>query len=133
MRYYHRHSFFPLVIILLTLLLGVFMLLTVSRQTAPPADEQTTTPVDAQAYRVSLVDLLTTFEAGIALAPDDPAKLVVAERALTDLLALRVPPEDKQLHLDFALTLTKIQTALKSDDTNIDAFLLEIQTIKGGL
>ena len=134
MRYYHRHSFFPLVIILLTVLLGLFILLTVSRERASLSSvQETIVPVDADLYHTQLVTLLTRFETEVSLASDDLAKLVIAERALADLLALRVPLDGKELHLELALLFTKIQTALKSEDRSVDTLLSEIHAIKEAL
>lgn len=135
MRYYHRHSFFPLVIILLTLLLGVFIIMTVSRDQTQTTESQTDTvvPVDAAVYRTDLVGLITTFETDVALTQDAQAQTLAAEQAFTSLVALRVPPEDKQLHLNLALLFTRMQTVLKSDDPSIDALLLELQVIKQSL
>lgn len=131
MRYYHRHSFFPLVIILLTLLLGVFMLFSIDRENARPTSvEETLTPVDPQTYRDSLLSLITTFETNFAQARDDASRLFVAQQAFVDLLDLRVPPEDKQRHLELALLFTKIQTTLKSGDPDVEALVLELQAIK---
>lgn len=131
MRYFHRHSFFPLVIILLTLLLGVFIIMTVARdqvQTVKPQTE-VVVPVDADVYRADLINLITAFETDVVLTADTAAQSA-SEQAFTSLLDLRVPPEYKQLHLNLALLFTRIQTILKTDDPNIDALLLELQEIK---
>ncbi|MFA4845525.1 MAG: hypothetical protein WC654_03130 [Patescibacteria group bacterium] len=132
MRYYHRHSFFPLVIILLTLLLGLFMVLTLSRESLLTAfpEEEITAPVDAQFYRGELLGVITTFEIDVGLASDDLATLIVVERAFEGLLALRVPPENKQLHLELALIFSKMQTTLKGEDRNIEAMLAQLQALK---
>ncbi len=131
MRYYHRHSFFPLVIILLTFLLGAFMAVTLNRESSPVASvQEVIVPVDAQLYHDELVNLLVTFETDFALASDDVEKLVVTERAFTNLLALRVPLGGKQVHLELALLFTKIQAVLKSEDRDTSLLLSEIQVIK---
>ena len=131
MRYYHRHSFFPLVIILLTLLLGAFMTVTLNRESSPAASvQEVIVLVDADAYHDELVNLLTTFETDFSLTSDDVEKLVVTERAFTNLLALRVPLEGKQVHLELALLFTKIQAVLKSEDRDTSLLLSEIASIK---
>lgn len=132
MRYFHRHSFFPLVIILLTLLLSVFIIMTVARDQVQTVKLQTevVVPVDADVYRADLINLITAFETEVVLTADTAAQSVASEQAFTSLLDLRVPPEYKQLHLNLALLFTRIQTILKTDDPNIDALLLELQEIK---
>jgi hypothetical protein len=134
MRYYHRHSFFPLIIILLTLLLGAFMVLTLTRE--PDTSGQTgevVLPVDAQAYREALLEVVSTFETDVALAIDPSTQLVVAQKAFSDVIALRVPPDKKDVHLSLALLFTRIHTTLKSAEPSIDALLLELSAIKQAL
>jgi hypothetical protein len=131
MRTYHRHSFFPLVIILLTLLLGAFMAVTLNRESVPAFSvQEVMVPVDGGLYHDELVNLLTTFQTDFSLASTDGEKLVVTEQAFMHLLSLRVPLEGKQMHLELALLLTKIQTVLKSEVRDPSVLLDEIQAIK---
>ncbi len=132
MRYYHRHSFFPLVIILLSLLLGFFIFLTVSRE-RPVVEQTSVAPVDEQSYREELMLLLTTFETDMNAAPDNAGKLSIAQSTFAEVIALRVPPEEKDLHLSLALALSNIQTALKGSDPDISIYVLQIQTITESL
>lgn len=118
----------------MTLVLGAFMFLTLGRgETQTSVQEEASGAIDAQAYRKELLSLAATFQTDIASAPDDLTKLVVAQRALENLLSLRVPPEFKEPHLRFALILTRIQNTLTSGDRDIASALADLQTLRESL
>lgn len=126
MRIHHRHSFFPLIIILLTLGLILFMFYALTFE-----EEQTTTttsvitveeeiPVDTETYRSDLVYVLAVFDDTYSTANDDLSKLVATESAIANLLDMKVPTEYKELHLELAVAFNQIQAGLRSSERSVD-------------
>lgn len=132
MRYYHRHSFFPLVVIVLSVLLAGLIYWSVQQQapTASPITQQEVEPVDPAAYRDSLAQIVVTFDERMSSSQDDLDKLLAAQTALAGLLELRVPVEFKDLHLALAVAFSDIEKALQSEERNIDASLDQINVLK---
>lgn len=125
---FHRHSFFPFVVVLLSLTLAGLIYWSVQNS---PSETQTISlqevePVNPDAYRDGLSDIVKTFQERVASSQDDLDKLLATQTALTGLLELRVPTEFKDLHLTLAVALSQIQDALESDDRNIDEPLAQI-------
>ena len=124
---FYRHSFFPFVIIILSLALAG--LIYWSTQTQPPSSSvliQEVEPVDPEVYQERLSDIVTTFIQRTSDSQDDLEKLLAVQTALAGLLDLRVPVQFKDLHLSLAVSLSQIQTALESDDRNIEEPLAAI-------
>lgn len=133
MRYYHQPFFFPLVLILLTLLLSVFMVWALGQEPTASDDLreiQPTPSVDAQVYQAEVAHMLQTFHDRFATAEDDDTKLLTAQTTLESLLNLRVPAELKDFHLDLALAFHQIQIALQAADDSVDDPLARIESLK---
>lgn len=125
---FHRHSFFPFVVILLSLVLAGLIYWSVQN---PPSEIQTiirqeVESIDQDAYRDDLSSIVKTFNERMDASQDDLEKLLATRMALAGLLELRVPAEFKDLHLTLAVALSQIQDALESDDRNIDEPLVKI-------
>lgn len=115
MKFHQRHSFFPLVLGLLTLGLIVLMFYAFAgrrpSETTPPVQLN---PVTTQEYEQSIQSLMSTFVVTYDESTDDLSRLVLVEQTLQQLLALRVPAEDKQTHLELAVGLNQMQQALRA-------------------
>lgn len=117
MRYYHRHSFFPLVVIVLTLLLCALMALTlVSRGEPAQFVEEEAAVVDAGNYRDSITTVVREFKNKFAQAVDSAGQKRAGAQALQTLLNLRVPAEYKTLHLDLAVFLSSVESGSAISD-----------------
>ena len=115
MRYYQKHSFFPVIIILLTLLLGGFMFLVLRGSfTTEETSTQEIKLVNEDEYREGVSVALHTFEEQFSLSQDNAQKNLVTQQALAQLLELRVPAQYKELHLQLAIVWNQLQTALTS-------------------
>lgn len=115
MKFHQRHSFFPLVLGLLTL--GLIVLMFYAFAGRHPSETTPSTqpnPVSAQEYEQSLQALMSTFVVTYDESTDDLSRLVLVEQTLANLLALRVPAEDKQTHLELAVGLNQMQQALRA-------------------
>ncbi|TAL50073.1 hypothetical protein EPN81_03885 [Patescibacteria group bacterium] len=132
MRYYHRHSFFPLVIIFLSLLLAGLIYWSVKTQpsSSPAITQQEVESVDPQAYREALTQIVGTFDERMSSSQDDLDKLLAAQTALAGLLELRVPAEFKDLHLALAVAFSDMEKALQSEDRAIDVPLAQVSQLK---
>lgn len=115
MKLHHRHSFFPLVLGLLTLGLIVLMFYAFAgrrpSEATPPVQLN---PVSTEEYEKSLQTLMSSFVVAYDESADDLSRLVLVEQTLTNLLALRVPAEEKQTHLELAVGLNQMQQALRA-------------------
>ena len=114
MLFHRRHSFFPLVLALLTLLLIVLMFYAFTG-TQPTANRVTSevTPVSSQEYQQELRALIQSFIEQYGQKEDDILRLVLVEQTLQSLLSLRVPVEAKEMHLSIAVELNQMQQALR--------------------
>ena len=134
MRYYHRHSFFPLVVIVLSVLLAGLIYWSVQKQGEVGGKvaevDKVEESIDPATYRDSLAQIVATFDERMSSSQDDLDKLLAAQTALAGLLELRVPAEFKDLHLALAVAFSDIEDALQSQDRNIDASLAQISELK---
>ncbi len=133
---YHKQSLFPLAIIFLTLALAGLMIFVIQE----PVDDGSVSSVDTETaeeitvdpdvYREDLAQVLSVFETRLEEASDDLAKLVATETAQASLLALRVPVEYKELHLDLVIVFNDIQSALRSADRSLESSLADLEALK---
>lgn len=132
MRYYQKHSFFPVVIILLTLLLGGFMFFVLRGSfTQEQSTIQEPKLVNEDDYRDGVSGILQSFEEQFAVSQDNAQKRLATQSALNALLELRVPVEYKDLHLQLAITWNQIQTVLQDNSENeLDASFKTIEQLK---
>ena len=132
MRYYQKHSFFPVVIILLTLSLAGFMFV-VFRGSMTRGDSvvQEIKPVNEDDYRQKISEVLQVFGEQFMASEDNAQKNMVTQQALDQLLEQRVPAQYKDLHLQLAIVWNQLQTALASgsqDDVSVS--LKKIEQLK---
>ena len=134
MRYYHRHSFFPLVVIVLSVMLAGLIYWSVQQPGEVGGKvakvDKVEESIDPATYRDSLAQIVATFDERMSSSQDDLDKLLAAQTALAGLLELRVPAEFKDLHLALAVAFSDIEDALQSQDRNIDASLAQISELK---
>lgn len=131
MRFYHRHSFFPLIVIVLSLALAGLIYWSVQHESSagPGITVQEVEPVDPEEYRAALKDIVKTFTERLASSSDDLDKLLATQTALAGILELRVPVEFKDLHLSLAVAFSDIEKSLQREDRNIDAALTRIDEL----
>lgn len=131
MRNIHKHSLFPVAVLLLTAALGVFIYLTVT--STPDAAEpsavnmEEVTPVDEGEYTQEMQAIVEKFFEAMETSEDDLDALIAAESAQYSMLNIRVPAEYRDTHLQIALALTEIQLELKEDERNIDPLIEDLQ------
>jgi hypothetical protein len=131
MRYYQKHSFFPVIIILLTVSLAGFMFFVLRGSLAQTSTIQEPKPVNEEDYREGVSAILQTFEEQFSVSQDSAQKRLATQTALSALLELRVPVEYKDLHLQLAIAWNQIQTALQGNsEDELDAPLKTIEQLK---
>jgi hypothetical protein len=113
MIFHKRHSFFPLVLAMLTLGLFVLMFYAFTGKQTINRVAQETTLVSSQAYQKELGSLTDSFIKQYPKKEDDLSRLVLIEQTLASILSLRVPAEAKELHLNLAIELNQMQQALR--------------------
>jgi len=120
MKFYHRHSFFPFVLAVLTLALVVFMFYAFTDTPLGSSQpEQVLNPVSDEQYQKELRLLTTEFIDSYQKATDPSSRNVLVDQALSSLLALRVPSQNKELHLDLAIDLSQ----LRQDESTFPRFV----------
>lgn len=108
---FHRHpSFFPVVIILITLGLGAFMLYGLKPSPAPvaPAESSALSGAEYGQAMLRISDALDTTKQKVDAAAVD--------QALTKLLQLHVSAELQERHLNSAMFLLKWRDAITTGD-----------------
>lgn len=121
MFFHHRHhSYYPAVIALLSLALGVLMFLTLRQ--SPSSDETPPSPsaVTEADYRTEAHAVVAPFLAGYQSAPTDVARLVAVEDALAGLTALTVPATYRDAHLGLAVSFALMRDGLRGEDGALD-------------
>ncbi len=118
MRYYHRHSLFPLVVVILSLLLVGFMYLTFEK---PISNQSLLVPTETQEvseedYKAGLKNLVVSFQDQFEKSNDGLSQLILVESALKSLLDLRVPFQYKDLHLEIVVALNAMKIELLSEN-----------------
>lgn len=111
----HKKSFFPVVIILLTCVLGIFIFSVFSHRSKSVSTE--TTMISKSVYESTVKSYMDDFTVKFGSTSDDVAKLSLVENVLTNLLNLRVPSEDKDIHLGLVIGLNQIKEELNTKQT----------------
>lgn len=129
---FHRRSFFPLVVIVLSLGLAGLIYWSVQNppRETPAITQQEVESVDPEAYRSDLAQIMKTFHERVGSSQDDLDKLRATQTALAGLLELHVPAEFKDLHLSLAVAISQIQQSLERGDQNIDEPLAQIAQLE---
>ncbi len=113
--FHQRHSFFPLVLAGLTLVLIIFMFYAFTEQGREPVSVmREPSPVSAQAYEKQWQQITQAFEEMYPNQSDDLARLVLTEQTIRELLELRVPAQQKDFHLSLVIELNQIAQALRA-------------------
>ncbi len=121
--HHHHRSFFLPILALLTVGLVVFMFYSLTDSfKAPEFSKQVITSVSSQEYTNDIKSIGEKFVESYQVAENDIAKLVLVENTLSELLALRVPAEFKETHLEFAVLLSQMQTELRSQKDASESF-----------
>lgn len=101
MRLFHRRrSYYPLVVALLTLALGIFAYAALAPRAPVPAEVPA---VSEAGYREAARGVVAAFRGSSAAASDEIGRRVAAEVALRDLTELTVPVAYKSFHLGLAV------------------------------
>jgi hypothetical protein len=120
--HHHHRSPFPLIVILLSMALIVFMFFAFTdngQQEAKTNFEQTIAVTD-KGYQKELTSVIKDFYSSQETSESDLEILISVEQTLSTLLSMKVPAEQKSLHLELALSLNMMQSGLKSEERNGD-------------
>lgn len=118
MFFHQRRSYYPLVIALLTLGLGLLMYMTLHKtavEPPPPAPAVTESDYRAEVYGV-VAPFLATYQA----ADTDVKKQVAVEVALQNLTDLIVPASHRDVHLSLAVSLALMRDGLNGEAGALD-------------
>lgn len=128
---FHRHSFFPLVVVVLSLALaGLIYWSTQGEAPSSSISVQEVELVDADSYRDDLSGVVREFEIRMASAQDDAQRLQDVQTALASVLALRVPTQFKDLHLALAVALSEMENTLESGGHDLTQPIQKIAELK---
>lgn len=130
MRFYHRRSVFPFIIVGLTIGLIVLMYYAFTGQMTrrvPVVSEPS--PISVSEYTTKLKQLSETFIKNYSEQSDDSARLLLVEQTLQTVLDMRVPAEYKDLHLSFVIKLHSLQQALKGQGEEAQATFVTLEEL----
>ena len=114
MLFHQRHSFFPLVLAGLTIVLVVFMFYAFTGQISPNVVIiPEAPPVSDAEYQDELTAVMSVFIENYQHQTDNLTRLVLVEQTLEKLLTIRVPADRKEVHLSLAVELNQMQQALR--------------------
>lgn len=113
-------SFFPYIILALTLMLVAGFVFTASpkstRQSSPLAETEQISDVH---YQAALQTVLKKFTTAFDVAVDESLRASVTDQTLSTLLSMRVPAEERELHLALAIALQKIKQGFISNPQDV--------------
>ena len=131
--FHQRRSFYPLVIAILTLALGVLMFYTLSQSAINPsglkslgnqgnqASQVSPTPAVTDAeYRTNAHAVIAPFLVSYAAATNDGIKLGLVEDALAALMPITVTASQKDVHLALAVSLTLMRDGLRGEEGSLE-------------
>lgn len=124
--WHRRRSYFPFLIILLSIGLLLFMFYSLSyKQSAPRLQPIDPEVISSREYQSHVRALITTFDEQMIPAQDVESRRVVVAQTLSSLLLLRVPVEFQQAHLQLALSLNAMNESFDSENANFDSALVQ--------
>ncbi len=118
-----KRSYFPMVILFLSLGLVLFMVysLTYTNTNSKKIKEslEVAEAININEYRVEMQNIIASYESEYQNTDDDLSKLIVVEKIIGKLLAIRVPDGYKEMHLELVVNLNTIKQALRSTKRDI--------------
>ena len=127
----HHKSFFPFILIGLTLALMVFMVFAFSKNPEPITEPATQTDpvVTDEDYRKEIKTVISDYEQRSSQAETDLQHLVVVEDALENVLAIKVSAGYRDIHLEIATSLFQIASGLRGEEGTIESGQSRLETI----
>ncbi len=110
----HKRPWFLLFVFFLSAALGVLIFFSYTanvQQTKPPVE---TPIVSDEAYQKELTISVKSFLTSYSAVGDDGAKSALVQSFLNQLLHMRVPAQEKDLHLELALSLQQMKEGLQN-------------------
>lgn len=105
-----RYSFFPFILLALTLVLvTTFVFLASPKQNNQKTIRSEESVVSEERYQQALKAVLKKFVSVYDAATSDADRSQIVESTLNALLSMRVPANEKDLHLELAITLQKMK------------------------
>ncbi|KKR56120.1 hypothetical protein A2332_01130 [Candidatus Uhrbacteria bacterium RIFOXYB2_FULL_41_18] len=115
---FRRYAYaFPIILIVLTILLIVFMVKTLISDVPSEVQESEDIPVvvTSEGYQTSVSEILSSFSFAFGEAQTELEKGVLVDNALNDVLTLRVPSDFQQAHLDLVFGLNALREVLQGE------------------
>ena len=131
--FHKRRSFYPLVIALMTLTLGLLMFFALSRSGAPFANDRTAvspTPAVTDAdYRTNAHAVIAPFLLAYDATANDGVRLAAVEDALAALMPITVTASYKDVHLGLAVSLSQMRDGLRGEAGSLDTGYAKLKGI----
>ena len=117
-------------VVVLTLTLGLAVSFSLYPRPSAPAEA----PVapSSEAYRASVKGILDGFDGAYASSSSDLAKLAAVEQALSRLLALTVPGEERGIHLAAATALNQMAQGLRGASGALERGTKALEAARAG-
>jgi len=115
-----RPSFFPFILLALTLILVTAFVFSASPKTSvQKTNKSSVSTVSDEQYQTALTAVLKKFVSVYDAAASDTEKTQAVQNTLNSLLSMRVPAEEKDLHLELALALQKMKQGFATNPQDI--------------
>lgn len=116
MMFHHHHARFGFLVavFLLSLGLGSFIYFT-AHSDPTPSSAVSLRPPTADEYRASVRPVVDEMQRAYGASKDLRSRQHAVETALEQLLDIRVPAEEKDVHLELALSLQMVRVGLVGD------------------
>ena len=109
----HKHNWFPGITLLLSLVLvGLIIFSMMTKAPSVQKSTQTGPTVSESAYQTDMQKTVQTFLTSFSGATSDTERTAAVQSALDALLRMRVPADDKDLHLELAISLQNMKERL---------------------
>lgn len=109
---FHKRSWFPFAVLFLSLVLGVFVFFSFYTKQTQTISQTQPTRISDVTYQHELTSNVTSFLDAYPKAIDDSARYNLVQTMLNQLLRMRVPAQEKDLHLELALSLQQMKEGL---------------------
>lgn len=124
----HHKTWFPVIVIALTALLGLFIYSVFKERIEISATPE---PVTVAVYEAQVKASVGTLLADLSAAASDADRLARVQKAREDLLQLLVPAVKKDLHLEMVMILTQWIAGLQGDAAKLVAAPARWQILYG--
>ncbi|MEK7452533.1 MAG: hypothetical protein AAB664_04285 [Patescibacteria group bacterium] len=117
---FHKRSWFPFVVVFLTIVLfGFFYVSYRSKSLSIKNAPATVSSISDELYKKNISIYIKSFFDKYPSAKDDAERTMLVQELFNQLLHMRVPMQEKDLHLELALSLQQMKDGLANHSQDL--------------